>query len=233
MIDVVARQELRRVLQGMWYGATDSDEAEDRIMFIRTRDTTVRFLQRSWGFPIFYRVNVRSTPRGVFSYYRKLMLVLDCGAELQPHVVRTWHVRQIMAALVLAIGCLLYFAANCPIYILLPLGGIASGYWALFGLIERRRLRHVDPYFAYPFPSLAALEKALATAPNFRIRRSLKGLRRHPARFWTKLWPPFQWLLATPAVCFFWCCASPAILVAQCFPIVERTMLVNEATIPA
>jgi hypothetical protein len=90
---------------------------------------------------------------------------------------------------------------------------------ALCYLRRRAELRAdaVDPWQAWPFPSLAALELASSSAPDFCKQRHRTEIASR--RIWS---PVVHWLLCLvsyPMSIAQWCLASPIVLLVQCLPI--------------
>lgn len=191
---------------------------DERLWSIRrtTEDQTVRFVVGKlwWTYSDAADDLVRLGKRG-WNCVQRMLLLLDSGAKVRDATRWIWHPSQMIAGITLAAVLSVVLAGN---FLLLPL--IAGGMISIALAASRQRVRastrRPDPFCAWPFPTLAVIERALTRSPGFRKQKHRAEIvaQRCDARVGDVA-------LSGPAFMVWsgWCLISPIVVAFQRLPI--------------
>lgn len=218
MIDHKARADVRETINAFLSDRIGADAFDDQLqgVYRKTQDKTVKYaITKLWYiYSDFDDHLVRLDKRG-WDAVQRWILLLSSDAEVQVRHKWVWHSSQLGAAAVVAVVCVLLLINFVAA---LLIGGIVS--IALAATRKQIQSSHeaTDLWNAWPFPSLAALERTLRRTPAFTKRmhrREIVARGKRPRFDKIKLPMFMEWPLSRVG----WCMISPAVLIAQSFPI--------------
>ena len=213
MIDQVARNEVRQVVDDFFYDRIKAFEFDNRLLSIKREDKTVGYVVDSlWCIYDDCKDHYVNLDKPAWDTVQRLLLLLESEGEIAIDVRRRWHVSQVLAVLMLATIGAAYWLNYVWWIAPVGLGGIVSiviSQW-------RQRILYwesiPDPFHCWPFSSIDAVHSALVRAPTFRkvrYRPQIASRRIRSKVSSGAVWFQFYML---------WMIGSPIALLGQSFP---------------
>ncbi|HVX14930.1 MAG TPA: hypothetical protein VHC22_27315 [Pirellulales bacterium] len=221
------REELAEAVEDFLSDRIGAFEFDERLRKIcdETPDHTVQIVaEQLWCFYDDITDHPAVLTKEEWNLIQRLMLIVRSGGELEQSDRRVTHASQGVAlATLVATGSVSFAIPQAwPLFVFLAgLISIGLSWWREHRLYLCLK---PDPWCMWPFPSFAAISRALQRAPDFRKKKWRPELAKRHIRSADSLFA-----LRLPGW-VGWCLASPIALAAQCFPLRSETLMLVESS---